>query len=175
MKANLDHFLYQQKEQQNILEKTKELVEFFPLNSSKFRDENFAAAFFKYFPLTFHYYSFDPREGTINSILNTSALEIIRNEELRLLIASWSDLVEDYKEEEITIHNWVEYHYMPFLNKYLVNPQYVPMDFEKVPYYEFQGLIANRLNLQELLIEQGEGNEVLETMNRIIELTEQKK
>jgi hypothetical protein len=45
-------------------------------------------------------YTFNPSQGVIRSLVNTSSFELISNEELRRLLVSWEDVLADYQEEE---------------------------------------------------------------------------
>jgi hypothetical protein len=47
-----------------------------------------------------HWISFNPSQGVIRSLVNTSSFELISNTELRRLLVSWEDVLADYKEEE---------------------------------------------------------------------------
>ncbi len=44
--------------------------------------------------------TFNPTQGVIRSLVNTSSFELISNPELRVLLVSWEDVLADYKEEE---------------------------------------------------------------------------
>jgi len=46
-------------------------------------------------------FTFNPSQGVIRSLVNTSSFDIISNEELRSLLVSWEDVLADYQEEEI--------------------------------------------------------------------------
>jgi len=45
-------------------------------------------------------YTFNPSQGVIRSLVNTSSFELISNKELRRLLVSWEDVLADYQEEE---------------------------------------------------------------------------
>ena len=45
-------------------------------------------------------YTFNPSQGVIRSLVNTSSFELISNTELRRLLVSWEDVLADYQEEE---------------------------------------------------------------------------
>jgi len=45
-------------------------------------------------------YTFNPSQGVIRSLVNTSSFELISNAELRSLLVSWEDVLADYTEEE---------------------------------------------------------------------------
>ena len=44
--------------------------------------------------------TFNPSQGVIRSLVNTSSFELISNAELRRLLVSWEDVLDDYQEEE---------------------------------------------------------------------------
>ena len=45
-------------------------------------------------------YTFNPSQGVIRSLVNTSSFELISHAELRRLLVSWEDVLADYQEEE---------------------------------------------------------------------------
>ena len=47
----------------------------------------------------FDYFTFDPNSGSINEIINSGQLNIIKNEELRNRISNWSGLVDDTQRD----------------------------------------------------------------------------
>ena len=47
----------------------------------------------------FDYFTYDPNSGTINEIINSGQLSIIKSEELRSQISNWSGLVEDTQRD----------------------------------------------------------------------------
>ncbi len=49
--------------------------------------------------VTFDYFTFDPNSGTINEIINSGQLNIIKNEELKNQISNWSGIVEDTQRD----------------------------------------------------------------------------
>jgi hypothetical protein len=49
--------------------------------------------------VTFDYFSFDANSGTINEIINSGQLNIIKNEELKNRISNWSGLLEDTQRD----------------------------------------------------------------------------
>ena len=46
-------------------------------------------------------WTFDPFQGIYNSVINSGKIELISNDSLKRKIASFQDLLIDYKEEEI--------------------------------------------------------------------------
>jgi len=49
--------------------------------------------------VTFDYFSFDANSGTINEIINSGQLNIIKNEELKNQISNWSGIVDDTQRD----------------------------------------------------------------------------
>jgi hypothetical protein len=45
-------------------------------------------------------YTFNPSQGVIKSLVNSSSFDIISDSELRKLLVSWEDVLADYQEEE---------------------------------------------------------------------------
>jgi len=45
-------------------------------------------------------WTFNPKSGTVNAIINSSSLDIIKNDSLRRAIISWNDILSDYLEDE---------------------------------------------------------------------------
>ena len=117
---------------------------------------------------------FNPSQSSIESLVNSSSLDIIQNEQLKLLLLSWSDLILDYNEEEQlaidhAIHDIIVYYENTLDIKAwesgVINP---PLD---------KGL-RNRILIRIYYLnnifnnDQNELNKVRETIDLIIELTE---
>ena len=51
------------------------------------------------FSVTFDYFAYDPNSGTINEIINSGQLNIIKNEELKNQISRWSGIIEDTQRD----------------------------------------------------------------------------
>ncbi|WP_250435890.1 DUF6090 family protein [Hanstruepera flava] len=48
----------------------------------------------------FESYSYNPSSGLIESLLNSSSIEVIQSDSLKQLLVSWKDVLSDYREEE---------------------------------------------------------------------------
>ncbi|PCJ81691.1 MAG: hypothetical protein COA49_04055 [Bacteroidetes bacterium] len=46
-------------------------------------------------------WTFNPSQSSIVGLINSSSIDIIRNDELRKLLMSWQDLLLDYQEDEL--------------------------------------------------------------------------
>jgi hypothetical protein len=44
--------------------------------------------------------SYNPKNGTVRSLINSSSFDVIQNDSLRRLLISWNDVLGDYLEEE---------------------------------------------------------------------------
>ncbi|MFK7953569.1 MAG: hypothetical protein AB8B73_12040 [Ekhidna sp.] len=118
-------------------------------------------------------YSFDPSQSSIQSLLSTSNLRVIQDEELRRLIVSWSERVKDYKEEETQAINYFFRDMLPYMTKNFnfiaLNNGNPPADVEM----EFINMVMNRITLLRYMIssEDKELENLQETIKRIVELT----
>ena len=61
--------------------------------------------------------TFNPSQGSINSIINSSSFDIIHNNELRNLLISWPDLLTDYQEDEIEARRTLDNLIDPYFSK----------------------------------------------------------
>ncbi len=136
-----------------------------------------------YITETFHNWTFNPQQSTINSLTNTSSFDIISNLELRELLQNWDELVKDYNEEEIISKAYSFNDYFPYLRKHIsfknvVNSDnifYNPnIDVAFLNDLEFENAIAFRRELIKDIIDPAHENElklVRQSIHRIIELT----
>lgn len=68
--------------------------------------------------------SYNPKSGTVNTLINSSAIELIKNDSLRRLLISWNDVLLDYLEEEESNVVFLTYEYSPWVraNYNFINP-----------------------------------------------------
>jgi len=123
-------------------------------------------------------YTFNPSQGVIRSLVNTSSFNLISNDELRILLVSWEDVLADYQEEEIVAAEQLRTNLVPQLLEHMsykdgftdsrVDKEYLSsMTFENL-FYE------RRSNLVDILGGKNNGREltqITETIDRIIELS----
>ncbi|MEH6746609.1 MAG: DUF6090 family protein [Maribacter arcticus] len=129
------------------------------------------------------YYTFNPSGGVINSLINSSSVDIISNNELRQLIISWNDVLLDYQEEEILARDNYINHLKQFEKKhfnynsnyyqYLKDPR---IDLSILQTLEFDNYVQDRrFDLENILNNSyGELDAVIHTIDKIIELSEPK-
>jgi len=119
--------------------------------------------------------TFNPSQTTINALASTSSFDIIKNETLRDLLISWSDLITDYQEEELRSrdHTWDQYD--PYLSKHFdfsFNFKDERNKFDALQTLEFEFLVKSRYDfLDQILVANGELQKVQETLEKIIELS----
>lgn len=65
------------------------------------------------------FYTYDPSEGVINSLLSSGNIDLLTNEELKYRVAKMGDLVEDYREDEDLIGDYVLTQIFPGLSDQL--------------------------------------------------------
>ncbi|WP_420316981.1 DUF6090 family protein [Ekhidna sp.] len=70
------------------------LMNLFPITVDNWADIK------KMYGRVFHRWSFDPKHGSIESIINSGKIDLVQNTDLRMLISTWNDQYDDYKEEE---------------------------------------------------------------------------
>ena len=125
-------------------------------------------------------YTFNPQQTTINTLTSTSSFDLISNTELRKVLQRWSELFNDYRDEELALVRLTENDYHPFLSKHtsmslagLKNPK---VNLEFVTSLEFENYVRRMFyamqNILGLRNEISEIDNVYSSINRIIELTE---
>ena len=61
--------------------------------------------------------SFNPKNGTVEALLNSSSFDLIKNDRLRRNLISWKDVLGDYLEEEQFAVNFLFNEYYPWTRK----------------------------------------------------------
>ena len=61
--------------------------------------------------------TFNPQLGTVEALLSSGELDLIRNEDLKIQLAGLKGRLEDYGEEDITIENFLEDQLNPYLRQ----------------------------------------------------------
>ena len=79
------------------LKSSNDLIAMFPIDSKKDNLDSIA----KYLLNSSQTWTFNPSQGSVNGLVNSSSMDIIQNDELRGLLVSWQDLVLDYQEDEL--------------------------------------------------------------------------
>ncbi|NOY48795.1 MAG: hypothetical protein GXO84_11545, partial [Chlorobi bacterium] len=127
-------------------------------------------------------YTFNPSSGATNSIMNSSTIDIISNDELRQLLVGWNDMLLDYQEEEILAQNNYQNQLKPFEKKHFYYSQNYKnwlndsrIDLSIFQSLEFDNYVQDRQNdLVNILNNTRELDKIVATINKIIELSETK-
>ena len=132
--------------------------------------------------------SFNPSQGVIRSLVNTSSFELISNKELRRLLVSWEDILADYQEEEgMAIKDNYEILF-PEMTQFLgwkldFDDERVDINFPstlqfETIFYRREDNLKNILGLHQIEIESSQISElerIKTTIDRIIELSKPEK
>lgn len=126
-------------------------------------------------------YTFNPSQGIINSLVNTSSFDLISDPELRKLLVSWNDVLADYQEEELIAAKTLTDHIVPFMARHFSfhgGYQDPRTDLSVLESAEYENwTILRRSNLRDILgngEDESELTKIQETIDRIIELSEPK-
>jgi hypothetical protein len=127
-------------------------------------DENFwMAAFGKFY---------NPKRGTVESLINSGSIDLIQNDTLRDYLTSWPYVLEDYKEEEEFEQFWVYRipKYAAERGDFSANIGGVFDDLIKET--EFRNIFAMRRNSLAQTVSAAESEGVFEHLREIVRLTE---
>ena len=61
--------------------------------------------------------SFNPKDGSIEALLNSSSFDLIKNDTLRRSLISWKDVLADYSEEEEFARDFLFQEYGPWVRE----------------------------------------------------------
>jgi hypothetical protein len=130
------------------------------------------------------YATFNPSQGVVRSLVNTSSFELISDYELRLLLISWEDVLEDYREEEdlardinynvllTQISQYASWNDEDFNDSRIDYSLWSTFEYENI-FYMREDLITNIIgNKPGRPDYDGEIHQLKETIDRIIELSE---
>ncbi len=123
-------------------------------------------------------FTFNPSQGVIRSLVNTSSFDIISNEELRFLLVGWEDVLADYQEEEIVAAEALRFQYGPAISQEVSwRLSYDDERFDKyfLTSIPFENIFYQRENNLQDIFGNVAGNSELDrirkTIDRIIELS----
>ncbi|MEM7160890.1 MAG: DUF6090 family protein [Bacteroidota bacterium] len=85
----------------------------------KFQEHPMSDSLIYYQRLSFSNMSFNPRNGSVRALINSSSFDLIQNDSLRRCLISWQDVLDDYLEEEQFAMDFLFNEYSPYqLNNY---------------------------------------------------------
>ena len=124
--------------------------------------------------LTYHY-TFNPSQGTIRAIINSSSLHLIRNHELRTKVIACQDVFVDYEEGEKDATEDMMHHLYPYLNEFFpfdMNLEEPRFDQSILTTLQFENMILQRHdNLATILESDNELEKMTQMIDDIISLT----
>ena len=128
-----------------------------------------------YNPLVWKNKSFNPKNGTVEALLNSSSFDLIKNDTLRRYLISWKDVLGDYLEEEKFAVNFLVNEYGPWLRKSFEpdfdDPENTKALFSKIHRNFINQRCGDLFNSLTAVKEEG----VIDMINNIIRLTEPNK
>ncbi len=120
----------------------------------------------------------DLSEGTVSALINSSAFEIISNNELRTLLVQWKDLVADYKKAEAMAIKFTVEHYYPYMDEhiptyYLEGMKDPRVNLSFLSSVKFENIIKRQRRYIEIMfvIAEGGNGKLMKAIDRIIELS----
>ena len=121
----------------------------------------------------FKHNTYTPKNGTIQAIMSSSTFDLIQNDSLRRLLISWSDVLEDYQEEEKFTSDFLYGEYEPWVRShYKFEDYFAPVNVEGwVSDREYNYRII-RAEFLKTLLNNGEAEGLAKTIDEIIRLTE---
>ena len=128
----------------------------------------------RYMDRAFQNYTFNPTDGTINAIINSSTFNLIKNDTLRRYLISWNGLLEDYLEEEqnaiILLHE-----VYPFLrNNITKNDPFSAQNLKVATDFRVYNFLVDRKYDLQSVINATDDEGLNEAINEIIRLTKTK-
>ncbi len=125
-------------------------------------------------------HTFNPSQGIVKSLVNTSSFDLISDPELRKLLVSWSDVLADYQEEEQTASRILVDYIIPFRVRHfpIWRLRDERVNTSPAETREFETWVyIRRGNLTDILGTDGQDSElkrIESSIDRIIELSEPK-
>ena len=124
-------------------------------------------------------YTFNPSQGSLESLMSSSAFDIIKNEQLKDLLIAWKDLFLDYQENEERELAFIQDNLEPFgleHIRYIKNKDdsfNIKLDPDRR--YMFESLVRRRRHYLGLITEDPlkEVLKLRQTIDSIIEFTDQ--
>ncbi|WP_422106392.1 DUF6090 family protein [Winogradskyella sp.] len=96
------------------LQKQISILKKSPRNITHFENNPLRDTIMYYQGTCFTNKSFNPKNGTVRALINSSSFDLIQNDSLRRLLISWNDVLGDYLEEEQFAMDILFKEYFPF-------------------------------------------------------------
>lgn len=118
-KSQLDSIISYNKASLHAGVRLLEIIKLFDLKNPKVNDSNahVADSIRYYNRFIWRNKSFNPKNGTVEALLNSSSFDLIKNDTLRRNLISWKDVLGDYLEEERFAVNFLVNEYGPWVRE----------------------------------------------------------
>lgn len=171
-----NEFLYNKRQFQNtvsgdrlIIKGCEKIIAMFPISLGSTPLDSLE----EYGNYSLYNFTFNPSQGTINSIINTSSFSLIQNDTLRNQLILWQDLVEDYKEDEIDANRFLNDYYFPYAVEHfsLGNFSDPRVNFSEMKTLKFENMIRRRKSTIDSFFQNGKVRRITQVIDEIIRLS----
>ena len=155
------------------MKSTRSVIEFFPIDHTVIDRDILKSKAMK----SAYAWTFNPSQGVVKSLVNSSSFELISDVELRTLLVSWEDVLNDYQEEEIVTSQWLRNESIPLLLKHISygwNFKDKRADPSYISSLEFENFFYQREDDLNQILYNGELKKVQNTIDRVIALSASK-
>jgi hypothetical protein len=119
--------------------------------------------------------TYDPYSSSIESLVNSNALQLIQDEELQKYLVSWKDVFRDYKEDENTYYDYLNNFLWPYYRDVFdYTRKDKDMNLAARNSIKFQNMIITRRDNLRGLIRAIEEEPIGNHINEIVRLTKPK-
>tara|TARA_R110000744_G_scaffold363618_1_gene471957 strand:+ start:23 stop:733 length:711 start_codon:yes stop_codon:yes gene_type:complete len=152
------------------LEGLEKLVTLFPLGNDSLKYEAY-----KKYNLQIEGMTYDPYSSSIESVVNSNALQLIQDENLQKYLVSWKDVFRDYKEDENNYNDYLKNFFWPYYTDVFDSTgKDTAMNLATRNTIKFQNMIITRRYYLRLVIKSIEDEPMENHINEIIRLTKPK-
>ena len=117
--------------------------------------------------------TFNASSSTVEAIVNSNSIELIKNDTLKEYLISWKNVLNDYKEEEDYYYKFLNELYYPFVLKSFDLLELKPLEVYSTK--EYQNYIIFRKGFAKSIVKAIKEESIENNINEIIRLTKQEK
>ena len=116
--------------------------------------------------------TFNPQNGSVDALINSSTFELVSNDSLRGLLVSWRGIYADFNEEQQSATRYMTDHFLPFFRKQFdyLNP-YAKGNLDLIRSIEFQNIWFDSQIQSQFILDAAKDEKVEVYINDIIKLT----
>ena len=172
---NKDQLAFIKTKPQSHLYYINKVVAQFPINSKTVNSDSVS----HFMRMSFADWTFEPVQGRIEWLINSSNFDLVQNEELKDALLLWQPTFEDYHEDEQSALNFNEQSLYPYLRKNFsqtLNLKDERMKLQVLESLEYEHMMLSRKNRLRAILENdtNELQRLEELIDKIILLTNQK-